>query len=72
MPKVFIEARPKGLCDGEPVTDYVAEDDRGNVLRAFYTQAEAIGWARQQGYMPVIPRVRQLNDKKVAHHWRPL
>jgi hypothetical protein len=72
MPKVFIESRPRGLSDNDPITDYAAEDDTGHVLRVFQTQGEAVEWAKKQGYMPVIPRVRQLNDKNVAHHWRPL
>jgi hypothetical protein len=70
MPNVYIEARPKGRPEHEPITDYVAEDDAGHVLRAFKTQEEAIAWAKKQGYGPLIARVRQLNDKKIPDHWR--
>lgn len=26
MPVVFVEARPKGLKEGDPITDFVLED----------------------------------------------
>jgi hypothetical protein len=70
MPKVFIEPRPKGRSDNDPITDYVVEDESDHVLRVFPTQVEAIKWAREQGYMPLLVRVRLLNNKKVSHHWR--
>jgi hypothetical protein len=47
MPKVFIESRPKGRSDNEPVTDYATEDNAGHVLRVFQTQAEAVDWAKK-------------------------
>lgn len=70
MPNVYIEARPKGRPEHEPITDYVAEDQPDHVLRAFKTQQEAIDWAKKQGCSPLVARVRQLNDKKFPDHWR--
>jgi hypothetical protein len=31
---------------------------------------EAIGWAKQNGHSTHVARVRHLNDKKKADHWR--
>jgi hypothetical protein len=70
MRTVFIEARPKDRPDQEPVIDYVAEDASGQVLRVFRSQADAIQWAKGQGYSTLIGRARQFNDKKIPHHWR--
>jgi hypothetical protein len=41
-----------------------------HVLHTTKTQAEAIAWARAQGYSPLVARVRNLNDKKKRDHWR--
>ena len=70
MAVVFIEARPKGAGEGSPVEDYVVEDHADPILTAFKTQREAIHWAKKNGHTPHIARVRHLNDKQRADHWR--
>ena len=40
MPNVYIEARPKGRPQGDPVEDYVVEDHADHVLGTFKTQAD--------------------------------
>ena len=70
MANVYVEARPKGRSEGSPIEDYVVEDHADHVLDTFKTQREAIEWARKQGHHPHVARVRHLNDKKKADHWR--
>jgi len=70
MANVYIEPRPKGHPAGSPIVDYVVEDHADHVLGTFRTQLEAIDWAKKNGHMPHIARVRHLNDKKEADHWR--
>ena len=50
--------------------DYVVEDHADHVA-TFKTQLEAIDWARKINHHPLVGRVRHLNDKKQADHWRP-
>jgi len=70
MPNVFVEARPKGRAEGDPITDYVVEDHADHVLATCKTQHEAIDWAKKNGHSPHVARVRHLNDKKKPDHWR--
>jgi hypothetical protein len=70
MAIVYIEARPKGRPEGNPIEGYVVEDHADHVLATFKTQHEAIDWARNNGHAPHVARVRHLNDKKRADHWR--
>jgi enhancing lycopene biosynthesis protein 2 len=70
MANVFIEPRPKGHHEHSPIEDYVVEDQANHVLHTSETQAEAIAWARAQGYTPLVARVRDLSDKKKRDHWR--
>src|SRR6516165_8895817 len=70
MANVYVEARPKGRSEGSPIEDYVVEDHADHVLATFKTQREAIEWAKKQQHHPHIARVRHLNDKKKADHWR--
>jgi hypothetical protein len=70
MTNVYVEPRPKGRPDGSPIEDYVVEDHADHVLGTFKTQHEAIDWAKGQGHTPHVARVRHLNDKKKADHWR--
>ena len=70
MTIVYIEARPKGRTEGTPIDDYVVEDHADHPLANFKTQHEAIDWAKKQGHTPHVARVRHLNDKKKADHWR--
>jgi hypothetical protein len=70
MANVYVEARPKGRPEGDPIDDYVVEDHADSVLATFDTQEEAIDWAKAQGHSPLVARVRHLNDKKRPDHWR--
>jgi hypothetical protein len=70
MPNVFVEARPKGRQEGDPIEDYVVEDHADHVLMTFKTQHEAIAWAKSNGHAPLVARVRHLNNKKLPDHWR--
>jgi hypothetical protein len=67
---VYIEARPKGRPEGEPIDDYVVEDHADHVLATFRSQQGAIAWAKSKGHRPLVARVRHLNDKKIPDHWR--
>jgi hypothetical protein len=69
---VYIEARPKGRQEGTAIEDYVVEEQGDRVLKTFKTQAEAITWAKGQGRLPHVARVRHLNDQKIPDHWRPV
>jgi hypothetical protein len=70
MTTVYVEARPKGRPEGDPITDYVVEDHADHVLATFKTQHEAVTWAKNQGHAPHVARVRNLDDKKKPDHWR--
>jgi hypothetical protein len=69
MGNVYIEPRPKGREEGEPIEDYAVEDHANGVLSTFRTQAEAITWAKAQGHHPLVARVRH-TDKGEPAHWR--
>jgi hypothetical protein len=70
MPNVYIDARPKGRTEGNPIEVYVVEDHADHVLSTHKTQQEAIDWAKQQGHSPLVARVRHLNDKNKPDQWR--
>jgi hypothetical protein len=70
MATVYVEATPKGRLEGTRIEDYVVEDHADHALATFKTQAEAIDWAKKNGHTPHVARVRHLNDKKIADHWR--
>lgn len=70
MSTVYVEARPKGRPEGSAIADYVVEDHADHVLGTFRTQKEAIDWAKSKDHTPHVARVRHLNDKKKADHWR--
>ena len=70
MANVYVAPRPNGRREGDPIEDYVVEDHADHVLATFKTQREAIDWAKGQGHSPLVARVRHLNDKKSADHWR--
>jgi hypothetical protein len=50
MANVYIEPRPKGRPEGDPIDDYVVEDYADHVLASFKTQREAIEWAKKNGH----------------------
>ena len=70
MSNVYVEARPKGRPEGSSIDDYVVEGHADHVLATCRTQEEAIRWARDKGETPLVARVRTLNDKNKADHWR--
>lgn len=70
MPDAYIEARPKGRQEYDPIDDFVVEDDAGHVLGAFDTQTEAILWAKDNGHVAQVARYNGLCDKKDPDHWR--
>jgi hypothetical protein len=70
MSNVYVEPRPKGRPEGTHIDDYVVEDHADHALATFKTQGEAIDWAKKNGHTPHVARVRHLNDKKKADHWR--
>jgi hypothetical protein len=69
LPNVYIEPKPKGRAEGTAIDDYVVEDHADHVLCMCKTQEEAIRWAEGQGHLPLIWRVRHLNDKEKPDHW---
>lgn len=69
IPNVYIEARPKGQ-EHDPIIDFAAEDDAGQVLGIFDTQMEAILWAKDTGHEALVTRARHLDDKNNPDHWR--
>lgn len=70
MANVYIEARPKGRPEGSHIDGYVVEDHADHVLATFKTQREAIDWAKNNNHSAHVARVRHLNDKMKADHWR--
>ena len=70
MTVVYIEPQPKGRQEGTHIEDYVVEDHVHHVLATFKTQHGAIEWAKKNGYSAHVPRVRHVNDKEKADHWR--
>ena len=70
MAVVYVEPRPKGRPQGDRIDDYVVEDHADRVLHTTDTQEQAIKWAKDNGHSPHVARVRHLNDKKKADHWR--
>ena len=61
-------ARDKGRT--RTVEKARTDDHAAHVLATFKTQREAIEWAKKNGHMPHVARVRHLNDKKRPDHWR--
>jgi hypothetical protein len=69
VPVVFIEPRPKGCPEGSLIEDYAVETSASNVLSTFATQRNAIDWAKEQGYTPLVARVRDTH-KGNRDHWQ--
>jgi hypothetical protein len=63
MPNVYIEARPKGHKEGDPITDYVLEDHTHKVLGTFKTQHEAIAFAKKEGHHPLVAPAPERQDQ---------
>lgn len=67
---VFVEPRPKGRHEGDPIRVYIVEDHVDHILATFKTQHNAIEWAKKNGHMPHVVRARHLNDEKTPDRWR--
>jgi hypothetical protein len=70
MATVYILARPRGYPEGSPIIDYVVEDGDDNVLIAFNTLPDAVKWAKELSYTPLVAHVRSLADKMKPDQWR--
>lgn len=46
------------------------ETEGDHVLHTTRTQDEAIRWAKTNGHVPHVARVRYLNDRRKPDHWR--
>ncbi|HEY1805166.1 MAG TPA: hypothetical protein VGG45_11900 [Terracidiphilus sp.] len=46
MANVYVEARPKGRPEADPIDDCVVEDHADHALSTFKTQHEGIAWAK--------------------------
>jgi hypothetical protein len=71
MSNVFVEPVPKGKPEGSSIDGYVLElsGHKKLVDDIFKTQTEAIAYAKQKGYSPLVARVRN-TDKGTPGHWR--
>ena len=75
---VYIEGRPKDRPAGAQAVDYAVEDRADHLLKVCKTRAEAIAWAKSNGYAPLVARVRYIrqqknpdaSDKQRPDHWR--
>ena len=72
MRYVFVEARPKGRKDGEPITAYVVETDADHALYVAKAQAEAIGYAKKREHTPHVARCVTSTTKKKPGYWGPV
>lgn len=55
MANVYIEARPKGRPEGDPIESYVVEDKDGRQLAIFQTQELARGHKHHPLIAPGAP-----------------
>jgi hypothetical protein len=55
MPNVYIEARPKGLSDGERIDDYVVEDHQITSLLRSSIRTKQFRGPRITGIIPWSP-----------------
>jgi hypothetical protein len=53
MANTFIEPRPKGRKEGEPIEHYVVETASNGVLHIAKTQEAAIEWAHPTDILPM-------------------
>ncbi|MBR0939339.1 hypothetical protein JQ586_39070 [Bradyrhizobium jicamae] len=67
---MFVEPRPKGRKEGEPIEEFVVETLTDKPLATFPTQEAAIKWAREHNRTPLVARIRYLNDKARPDQWR--
>ena len=70
MANVYIEPKPTGRDEGDPIDHYVIEHLDGTKHSGPYrTQHEAIQAAQRAGHKPLVARVRVMNKGK-PDHWR--
>jgi hypothetical protein len=71
MPNVYVEPKPKGRKEDEPVSHYVLEfSHSARVTDTDYSiQSAAVEAAKQLGHRPLIARVG-MTDKGNPDHWR--
>lgn len=70
MPNVYIEPKPTGRSEGDPIDHYVIEHANGTHHSGpFKTQAQAIEAAKRAGHQPLVSRVRVTNKGK-PDQWR--
>ena len=70
MANVYIEPKPTGRTEHDPIDHYVIEHANGARESGPYkTQAEAIQAAKRAGHHPLVARVR-VTDKGNPDHWR--
>ena len=63
MPNVYVEARPKGRPQESAMTILPRARDHQNT-----TGGNRVGEKEQ--FLPLVARVRHLNDKEKPDHWR--
>ncbi|MGI9070104.1 MAG: hypothetical protein ACR2JB_01945 [Bryobacteraceae bacterium] len=70
MANVYIEPKPTGRHEHDPIDHYVVEHANGVKESGPYkTQADAIQAAKRSGHHPLVARVR-VTDKGKPDHWR--
>ncbi len=72
MPDVYVEPRPKGRGERDPIDHYVLELAGGKSADNgvhHQTQETAINAAKRMGHKPLVARVR-VTDKGKPDHWR--
>ncbi len=69
MVVVSVEPVPRGRPDGDPITVYAVETHAGEVLKTLDSQQSALDWAKAQGYIVHVARVRN-TDKDNPEHWQ--
>lgn len=70
MANVYIEPKPTGRTEGDPIDHYVIEYQDGTRQSGPYkTQREAIEAAQRAGHKPLVAHVR-VTSKGKPDHWR--
>lgn len=71
MAYVYVEPKPTGRTESDPIEHFVIEHLNGRKEGGPYqTQAAALAAARAAGHWPLVARVRVTN-KADLDHWRP-
>jgi hypothetical protein len=70
MPNVYVEARPKGCTEGSAIDDSSWKTTRTTCSRPSKHSRKQSRGLKKNNHSPLVARVRHLNDKKKADHWR--